>query len=123
MKKTIRTEKELGEALKNEQSFIEIEGDLAQKVIRIRATGRVAWLVAIGGITIALAGVVVAIPSGGTGGLAGAVGGSAAITVLGLTTFSAAVAISKSAGSVEALNQLREYQVVAQSSNKLVLKK
>ena len=34
----IRAEKELGEALKNDQDRIEIEGDLAKKVIRIKAT-------------------------------------------------------------------------------------
>ena len=34
----IKTEKELGEALKNDQDRIEIEGDLSRKVIKIKAT-------------------------------------------------------------------------------------
>lgn len=40
---SITTEKELGEALKNRQDTLEIEGDLKTKVLRIKATGRVAW--------------------------------------------------------------------------------
>lgn len=37
------TEKELAEALKKNPDTIEIEGDLARKVIKIKATGAVAW--------------------------------------------------------------------------------
>lgn len=42
----ISNEKDLGEAVNNEQDTIEIEGDLGKKVLRIKATGKVAWLVA-----------------------------------------------------------------------------
>uniref|UniRef100_UPI003F583790 hypothetical protein n=1 Tax=Vibrio cholerae TaxID=666 RepID=UPI003F583790 len=52
---TISNEADLGEALKREQDTIEIEGDLKNKVLKIKATGKVAWAVAIGAIGIAVA--------------------------------------------------------------------
>lgn len=38
----VNNEKELGKALHDEEDSIEIEGDLSNKVIRIKATGKVA---------------------------------------------------------------------------------
>ncbi|WP_275897270.1 hypothetical protein [Helicobacter suis] len=40
----IQTEEELARAIKEGRDTIEIEGDLATKTIRIKATGKVAWL-------------------------------------------------------------------------------
>lgn len=130
MSRTIKTAKELGEALKNEQDTIEIEGDLKNKVIRIRSTGRVAWIVAIGGIGITVGGVAITVYSGGvaTPVLAPVVGSVAAVSfpytvlVLGFATATAAVAIAKAAGKVESLDKLREYKVIEDSGNRIVLK-
>lgn len=36
-----KTSEELGKAIKNQEEFIEIEGDLRNKVIRIKAAGKV----------------------------------------------------------------------------------
>ena len=43
----VRTEKELAKAVESEADTIEIEGDLGNKTIRIKATGKVAWGVCI----------------------------------------------------------------------------
>lgn len=40
----VSDEKELGSALKSGEDTIEVEGDLKDKVLRIKATGRVAGL-------------------------------------------------------------------------------
>ena len=50
----MRTEKELGEALKREEDTITIEGDLVKKVIKIHGTGKPAWGLAIGAIGVAV---------------------------------------------------------------------
>ncbi|WP_193072763.1 hypothetical protein [Pseudomonas sp. FME51] len=114
----ITTEKELGEALKIDQDTIEIEGDLTTKVLKIKATGKVAWAVAIGAIGIAVA---ITLGSGGTGApVAGAVG-IGAVSVLGFSAATSAVAIAISAGSISALNSLRKYKVVSSQENKLKL--
>jgi hypothetical protein len=41
----IRTEMELGDALREDTDRIEIEGDLSKKVFIMRATGKIAWAV------------------------------------------------------------------------------
>jgi hypothetical protein len=115
---SISTEKELGDALKNNQDSIEIEGDLSKKVIRIKATGTVAWAVAIGAIGIA---VVLTVGSGGTAAPAAGLVGFGAVSVLGVSAATSAVAIAVAAGGVGALNSLRKYKIVSQSDNKVVL--
>lgn len=77
------TPKELGEALRNNESTIEIEGDLAKKVIRIRATGNVAWAVALVALVGAVGLAIAAIPTGGTTLVAEAALVPAAAAVLG----------------------------------------
>lgn len=114
----IKTEEELGEALKNNQDEIEIEGDLTKKVLRIKATGAVAWAIAIGAIGIAVA---IVIGSGGTGAPVSGIVGVGAVSILGVSTASSAVLIAVAAGGVGALNSLRKYKIVSKSDNKVVL--
>ena len=114
----IKTEKDLGEALKKEQDTIEIEGDLQKKVLRIKATGTVAWAIAIGAIGIA---VIVVLGTGGAGAPVSGVVGFGAVSVLGLPAAVSAVSIAVAAGGVGALNSLRSYKIVSNSGGKLVL--
>ena len=113
----ISTEKELGEALKNNQDSIEIEGDLSKKVLKFKATGTVAWAVAIGALGIA---VIIAVGSGGTAAPVSVVVGIGAVSVLGFSVATSAVAIAVAAGGVGALNSLRKYKIVNKSGNKVV---
>ncbi|MFM5536975.1 hypothetical protein ACET8U_06965 [Aeromonas veronii] len=114
----IHTEKDLGEALKQERDTIEIEGDLKKKVLRIKATGNVAWAVAIGAISVA---VIVALGSGGTAAPVSGLVGVGAVSVLGLSSATSAITIAIAAGGVGALNSLRNYKIVSNSGDKLVL--
>lgn len=119
------TEKEFGEALKNDQDTIEIEGDLAKKTIKIKATGKVAWGVCIGCIAIAVAMVVVTIGSGGTAtpvtGPTAAITLSAAAATWGLPTAITATGIAVAGGGVGVLNKLRKYRLVKISDTKIIL--
>jgi hypothetical protein len=114
----IRDEKELGKALKDEQNTIEIEGDLQKKILRIKATGKVAWAVALGAVGIA---VVVTLGTGGAAAPVSGVVGIGAVSVLGFPAAMSAVAIAVAAGGVGALNSLRKYKVVSNAGGKLVL--
>lgn len=123
----VKTEKELGDALKRGDDTIEIEGNLAKKTIKIRATGSVAWAIAIGAIGIA---VYASIATLGTGGAAAPVTGTmsafaapAAVGVLGTTVTYSAIAIAVAAGGVGALTSLRNYKEISRTDNRLVLKK
>ena len=119
----ITTEKELGEALKQEQETIEIEGDLANKTFRIKGVGKVAWAVAFGAIVVAVASILAAPATGGTSAAVGLVAAPAAVGVLGAAATTAAIGIAVGAGSAAVLGKLRKYKVVKHTKNKLILKR
>lgn len=119
----VRTHKDLADAIERGEDFIEVEGDLAKKVIRIRATGKVAWAVAIGAVGVAVAATILAIPTGGASeGVAGLVA-PAALVVLGGPATYAAIAIAVCAGGVGVLTRLRGYKEVSRSDERLVLER
>lgn len=115
--------KGLGAAIKRGDNKIEIEGDFSKKVIRINATGNVAWVVAIGAIGVGVAMVIAAPATGGISAFAGFVSAPAAVATLGAGGASAAYAIAIAAGGVGALTKLRKYKIEKISSNKILLHK
>ncbi|BCD46571.1 hypothetical protein NHP194003_07240 [Helicobacter suis] len=73
--------KKLARAVEEGRDTIEIEEDLATKTIKIKATGKVAWAVAIGAIGVALAAL---LASGGVAAPTSGVVAAGAVGVLGL---------------------------------------
>lgn len=127
MPRKVKTAKDLGKALRDDIDEIEIEGDLVAKVIKIRATGRVAWAVAFAAIGIAALSAYATIGTGGastpvtgtvTAGLTGAAAG-----VLGVPAAAAAIGIAVAAGSVGMLTRLRKYKEISRSGESLILRK
>ena len=125
--KKVRTEEELGEAIKNDEDTIEIEGDFAKKVIRIRATGTVAWAIAIAAIAIAVYALLTASATGRAPGFGAgvAVGAIAprATGILGKSVTVAAIGIAIAGGGISTLTKLRDYEEISRTENSLVLKK
>ncbi len=118
----VSTAEQLGEAIKNQESTIEIEGDLANKTIRIRATGNIAWAVAFGAIVVAVTATILAFPTGG-GTTVGLLAAPAATGILGVPVTTAAIGIAVAAGGVGALTQLRGYEEVKRADGLLVLRR
>ena len=114
----ILSEQDLGKALVEKQDTIEIEGDLANKVIKIKATGTVAWVVAFGAIGIA---VTFLLTTGGAGAPVSGIIGLGAISVLGLPVAVSAVSIAIAAGGVGSLNTLRNYKITSHANGKVTL--
>lgn len=119
----IFTEADLGKALKGEQNTIEIEGDLKNKVLRIKATGAVAWGIAIGAIGIVVYGVMATPATGGGSAVFAGFTATGAVSILGASATYSAIAIAVAAGGVGSLNKLRKYKIVEKTANKLVLKR
>ena len=123
---------ELKDAIKRGESTIEIEGDLAKKVIRLKATGNVAWVVAFGALGVAVLSVAVLTPmTVATGGLAApaeVVVASAAFApaaaIMGMDVAVMAVGLAVAAGGVGILTRLRSgYKIVDRAHNRVVLTK
>lgn len=117
---TVTTEEELAEAINNGEDTIEIEGDLKEKTVKIKATGKVAWIIAIGAISVAVA---IIFTTGGAGAPVSGFIGIGAVSVLGLPAAVSAVGIAVAAGGVGVLSQLRDYKIIENTDSKLTLKK
>lgn len=125
----IINEKDLSEALKNDKDTIEIEGALADKVIRIKATGSVAWAIAIGSIAVGLAAILVTAGTGGTTAPAtipaGTLAAAGSVAILGTPVTISLIGIAVAAGGVNAgiarLNKLRNYKIKSKTKNKVIL--
>ena len=125
---TVKTEKELADAMKRGDDTIEIEGNLAKQIIRIRATGKIAWAIALGTLSIAVYAAITTMGTGGSTlpvtGTASLASGFTAIAILGASATSSAIAIAIAFGSVGVLIMLRErYKEVSRTENKLILKR
>lgn len=130
--KTVKSAKELGEAIKNKEEYIYIEGDLKNRIIKIKATGKIAW--AIAGVAIASAvglylsapaTAVVTAPAGGVGSVV-SFGGSAAAagaatTILGINATAVAMSVAIAAGGIGAINLLRDDYKIVRNDNKGML--
>lgn len=119
----ITTEKDLGKALKEEQERIEIEGDLCKKVIKIKATGKVAWAVAIGAITVSVVALTATPLTAGSSNVTHFLTTPVAVAALGVPTAASAIAIAVAAGGIGALNKLRSYSLKKNSDGSITLTK
>ena len=138
--KTVKTAKELGLAIKSNEEYIYVEGDLKNKVIRIKATGKIAWALAAGSLAAAIT-CYLAIPATTTvsttvAGPAGTIVGSAipftgsavASTVvasaLGIKATAVAIGIGVACGGVGGVISLRDkYKIESKSDKGIILKR
>lgn len=123
MAKIVSDSKGLGEALKNNEDEIIIEGKFGDVVIKIKAKGTVAWAIAIGAIGVAVVATLAAPATAGTSEVASLVAAPAAISVLGVSAATAAVGIAIAAGGIGALNDLRDYKIVENNNGRVVLRR
>lgn len=125
----VKNEEDLAKEINNDKDTIEVEGDFVNKIIKIKATGPVAWVIAFGAIGIVAGAAYVTLtpsPDPATKMFAPAAGvaaGGAAVAILGVSATTAAIALVRAAGSVSVLTKLRSYKIVSQSENRVVLKR
>lgn len=122
----VKTEKELASAIEKNESTITIEGSLAKKTIRIKATGTVSWAIAFGAISIAFYAAIAIMRTGGTAAPAAAafsaVGAGASLSVLGTAATTTAISMAVAVRSLSVLKKLRgDYKIIKQSEGIVVL--
>lgn len=117
--------KELAKAIKEGQDEIEIEYDLKKHVMRINATGTVAWGVALGAMTVVVISALAEIGSGGVATPVSVMAASPAlvgtVATLGVGATTAAITMAITAGGVGVLKKLRKYDVEEISETKAIL--
>lgn len=111
----VNNERDLGIALGLNHEEIIIEGELCDKVIRIKSVNDDEWILIIGALTTA---VTAAVTAAATAGLASPLvlpatvtGLSSAVAVLGTNAAISAIAIGVGGGSVGTLSLLRNYRM------------
>lgn len=126
-----KTPEELAKAIKNNEESIIIEGDLKNKIIRIKATGKVAWGVCAVALAAAIAlyiatpaAAVTTTPVGGSVALVHAVVATTAATATLGSAAIPAVIIGVAAGGIGALNTLRDkYKIVEKDNEHIKLQR
>lgn len=99
----VKKEEELAKAINDNKNYMEIEGDLANNIFKIKATGNVTWVIALG--SIGLAAVAIIYHSKNNSSSHGS-------------------KLSFAAGNgKEILEKLRDYRMEKISDTKLILKK
>ena len=120
------TEKELAEALKKNPDTIEIEGDLARKVVKIKATGAVTWGACLVMISFCAFSAAATVATAGTAAPATTIPTTlslgVAATAWGVPTATTAVSIAI-AGGIRSLDKLRKYKLTKISDEKIRLTK
>lgn len=123
---TVSTEEKLAGAIKDDADVIIIEGKLGEKVITIKAKGKVAWAVAFGAIGVAVTAVLVTAGTGGVStpvtGAVAAVSAPAAVAIIGLPATLSCIGIAKAAGGVGVLNKLRKYRLEKNNGKCILVK-
>lgn len=124
-----KNEKEVGEAIKAGVDTIYVEYDAGKKIVRIKATGKVAWGVCAASLAAAIAlyqasaVLTVAPPAGAVSFASATVIGATAMGILGPAAIPAVV-IGVVAGGIGALNTLRDkYKIVEKNDKYIKLKK
>ena len=128
MNKTVRTAEELGMAIRNNENLIVIEGSVGNATLAIQAVGPVAWAVAIGGLGVALTGVLLTVGTGGTGApvglIAEACAAPALVTTLGsVGTATTALSIALAGGGIGVLTSLRKYKATRNHDKAILTKR
>lgn len=127
---TTSNAQELGRAIESNQNEITVEGDLAKKIIRIKATGKVAWMIAGGAVVIGIIAVMnmpAAASTGPTGLIAEGVvlstTAAGAVSILGVSATVTAVSIGVGARDHRALGKLRNnYAMTTINDAKIILR-
>lgn len=124
----INSPKELGKKLKSDPEEIKVEVDLGKKIVKIKATGKVSWAIAIGAIGVAVTAFIAAPATAGVSSVVAMTTAPAAVSILGISTTTAAIstaAISTAVagGGTLVLNKLRKYDLVETNASYMVFRR
>lgn len=119
----INSSKELGKKLKSDPEEIKVEVDLGKKIVKIKATGKVSWAIAIGAIGVAVTAFIAAPATAGVSSVVAMTTAPAAVSILGISTTTAAISTAVAGGGTLVLNKLRKYDLVETNASYMVFRR
>lgn len=119
----VKSERELADMLNENAEYIELEGNLADHVYRIKATGKVAWAVATGAIIVAVALILKGPATMGMSFAPAALGAGPAISILGAGATASGIALVVAARNTRVLGNLRSYKIIERRPGWLLLRR
>lgn len=131
--KIASSNKELTEALKSDEQYIKVTGELCKKVRRIKRVRNTAWVIAASSLSVSIAlaiatpaATVASAPAGGIGGAipftGSAIAGSAAAILIG-SAAKAALTLGVTAGGIGVVNKMRNNYSISQTGEGFIILK
>lgn len=118
----IENEKELGEALKNDEEEIELKGVLAKKIKKIYQLDQAMWGLCLLCLTIAVAAFLAAPVTSGTSAALTLAAGTPAAAVIGLPSAVTAILAAAAGGGVGVLVKLRKRKMQQLKNGHIILR-
>lgn len=117
----VQNEQELGNAVKQEESYIELEGKLASHVKKLMKLNMALWVFSLTALSVAVFALMQMPATTGMSGIVSIVAGTSAASILGIDTVVAAVSIAVAGGGISVLEKLRKYHLTYGENGKIIL--
>ncbi|MCI9282174.1 MAG: hypothetical protein HFH36_14075 [Lachnospiraceae bacterium] len=113
--------KDLGDALRREEPYIELEEKLAAQVKKLIRLNAALWIFCLAALSVAAVAVMQMPATAGLSGIASLAAGTSASAVIGVDTAVTAVTIAVAGGNIGTLNVLRRYRLEEKKNGKIIL--
>ena len=117
----VQNEQELGNAVKQEEACIELEGKLASQIKKLMKLNMALWVFSLTALSIAVLATIQAPATAGVSGIISIVAGTSTASILGMDTVIAAVSIDVAGGGIRILQKLRKYHLTYRENGKIIL--
>lgn len=102
---TVNDGKDLGDAVRREEPYIEVEGELAAQVKKLVRLNAVLWAFCLAALSVAVVAAMQMPVTAGVSGIASLAAGTSASAVIGVDAVATAVTIAVAGGGIGTLNR------------------
>ncbi len=113
--------KDLGDAVRQREPYIKLEGELAAQVKKLVRLNAILWAFCLAALSVAVIAALQAPVTAGMSGIASLIAGTSASAVIGVDTAVTAVTIAVAGGGIGTLNMLRQYHLEEKEDGEVIL--
>lgn len=118
---TVNDGKDLGDAVRREEPYIELEGELAAQVKKLVRLNAALWAFCLTALSVAVVAAMQMPVTAGLSGIASLAAGTSASAVIGVDAAATAATIAIAGGGIGTLNRLRRYRLEERKNGKVIL--